>query len=73
MSLVRHRNHASGTGWKANHFGVFSGRSPREELFAEQTPAHVLTDDKEHLADLVGACGGCASLSCFVSNHVDRQ
>ncbi|MGA8442546.1 MAG: hypothetical protein WB762_20615 [Candidatus Sulfotelmatobacter sp.] len=44
-------------GWIANHLGVFSGPSPCEELFADKALAHVLTDDKEHLADLVGARG----------------
>lgn len=55
--ILSHSNQASRAIWKARHFGVFSGRSLREELFADQTPAHVLTDHKEYLADLVGACG----------------
>jgi hypothetical protein len=73
MSLVRHGNQASRASWKATHLGVFSGRSPREELFADQTPAHILTDDKEHLADLVGASGARLSSSLFVGSHIDQQ
>jgi hypothetical protein len=41
----------------ARHLGVFSGRLPGESLFADKTLAHVLTNDDEYLADLVGACG----------------
>jgi len=63
----------SGTGWKANHVGVFSGRSPREELFADETPAHALTDDNEHLANLVAADGTRLLPSFVVSSHVDHQ
>ena len=49
---------------------MLRGGSPREELFADEAPAHAPADENEHLADLVGACGACASLSCFVSSHV---
>jgi hypothetical protein len=63
----------SGTGWKANYLGVFSGRSPREELFADQAPAHVLTDDDEHLTYLVAAGGTRLAPSLFVSSHVDQR
>jgi hypothetical protein len=36
---------------------VFGSAMPREHAVANQALAHVLTDDKEHLADLVGARG----------------
>ena len=42
------------------------------------TPSHIkhlrtsLTDDNEHLANLVGADRACLSLSLFVSIHVDQ-
>ena len=62
----------SGTGWIANHLGVFSGRSLREELFADKALAHVLTDDKEHFADLVGAGGARLSPGLLVSSYVDH-
>lgn len=52
---------------------MFGGGSPRKELFADKALAHVLTDDDEHLADLVGASGVRASPSCFASSHVDQQ
>jgi hypothetical protein len=52
---------------------MFGRGSPRKELFADETPAHVLTDDKEHLAYLIGARGARVSLSCVVSCHVDQQ
>ena len=48
-------------GWIADHFGVFSRGSPSEYLFADNTLAHVLTDDSEDLTDPVGAHGRCAS------------
>jgi hypothetical protein len=54
----------------ADHVGVFSGRSPCEELFADQTPAHVRTDDDEHLTNLVAAGGTRLAPSLFVSSHV---
>jgi hypothetical protein len=66
-------NHTSGTGWMASHLRMFGRGSPRKELFADETPAHVLTDDKEHLAYLIGARGARVSLSCVVSCHVDQQ
>jgi hypothetical protein len=34
---------------------MLGGGSPREEFFADEAPAHVLTDDNEHFADLVSA------------------
>jgi hypothetical protein len=71
--VVLYGDYTSGTGWKANHLGVSSGRSPREELFAEETPAHILTDDDEHLANLVAARGAYLSSSLFVRSHVDQQ
>jgi len=49
---------------------MFGGGSPREEFFADGALTHALTDDKEHLADLVVARGASASLRVFVSNHV---
>jgi hypothetical protein len=52
---------------------VFGRGSPRKELFAHETPAHVLTDDSEYLADLVGVDGARVSLRFFVSSHVDKQ
>jgi hypothetical protein len=42
-------------------------------LFADKALAHILTDDKEHLADLVGASGLRASPSFVVGSHVDQQ
>jgi hypothetical protein len=51
---------------------VFRSGSPSEQLLADQTPAHILTDDKEHLANLIGMRGIRASPSCFVSSHVDQ-
>jgi hypothetical protein len=51
---------------------VFSGRSPREELFADETSARVLTDDDEDLADLVSAHAARASPSFLVSSHVNQ-
>jgi hypothetical protein len=47
--------------------------SSREHTLTDQTPSHVLTDDKERLADLVGARGVRASPDFFVSSHVDQQ
>ena len=43
--------------------------SPREHTFTNQTPADILTDNFEHLANLVGANGAYASLSVFISSH----
>ena len=63
----------SGTGWKANHPRMFGRGSPRKELFADETPAHVLTDDNEHFAAPAGADGARASPSFLVSSHVDQQ
>jgi len=40
---------------------VFGTGSPGEQLFADEAPAHVLTHDKEHLADLVSAEKACVS------------
>ena len=48
---------------------MLGGGSPREELFADEALAHVLTDDNEHLANLVGAGAARASLE-FVSSAV---
>jgi hypothetical protein len=42
-------------------------------LFADKALAHVLTDDNEHLSDLVGVRGAYLSSSLFVSSHVDQQ
>jgi hypothetical protein len=52
---------------------MFRGGPPREESVADETPAHVLTNDDEHLADLVAPRGACACLDVFVSSHVDWQ
>jgi hypothetical protein len=52
---------------------VFSGRSPREELFADETPAHVLTDDCKHFPNLVSVNEAHVSPGFFVSSHVDQQ
>jgi hypothetical protein len=49
---------------------MFGRGSSRKELFADETPANALTDDKEHLADLVGVRGFRALPSLFVSTHV---
>jgi len=51
--------------------GVLGGGSPRELTFANQALANILTDDDEHLANLVGADG--ARPSPFVGSHVDQQ
>jgi hypothetical protein len=40
---------------------MLRGGSPRKELFADQEPAHVLTDDDKYFADPVGAGGCCAT------------
>src|SRR5450755_3066629 len=55
---------------QADNFCVLGGGSPREELFADEALAHALTDDNEHLADLVGECAGRASLVFVVCSHV---
>jgi hypothetical protein len=44
-----------------------------EHTLANQALAHVPTDDKEHLADLVSARGVRVSPNCFVSGHGDQQ
>ncbi len=49
---------------------MLGGGSPREELFADKALAHALTDDNEHLADLVGAGGARVPLRFFVSSHL---
>ena len=48
---------------------MLRGGSPRKELFADQEPAHVLTDDEKYFASLVGADGVRVSLRFFVSSH----
>jgi hypothetical protein len=53
-----------------DHLGVFGGGSPREELFADEALAYPLTDDNEHLADLVCACAGRPSLAFVIGSHV---
>jgi hypothetical protein len=52
-----------------DHLGVFGGGSPREELFADEALANALTDDNEHLADLVCACADRGSLVFVVGSH----
>jgi hypothetical protein len=52
---------------------MFRGGPPREESVADETPAHVLTNDDEHLTELVAPRGACACLDVFVSSHVDWQ
>jgi hypothetical protein len=47
--------------------------SRREDAFTDQAPAHVLTDDDEYLADLVGARGVRISPGFVVRGHVDQQ
>jgi coenzyme F420-reducing hydrogenase gamma subunit len=42
---------------------MLTGCPPREHTFADQALAHLLTDDDEDLADLVGASGARASPS----------
>jgi len=42
---------------------MFASALPREHPVADQALAHVLTDDDEHLANLVGADGARVSLS----------
>ena len=49
---------------------MLGGGSPREELFADETLAHVLTDEDKYFADLVGAGGARVSLCFFISSHV---
>jgi hypothetical protein len=49
---------------------MLRGGSPREELFADETPANVLTDKDKYFADLVGTGGVRASLVFVVSSHV---
>ena len=49
---------------------MLGGGSPREEFFADEALAHAMSDDDEHLADLVGACAGRASLVFVVGSHV---
>jgi hypothetical protein len=51
---------------------MLRGGSPRERTFTNQTLAHVLTKDDEHLANLIAAGEARASPSCFVSSHVDQ-
>jgi hypothetical protein len=63
----------AGNGWIADHLGVFGRGSPREHTFTNQTLAHVLTKDDEHLANLITASEARASPSCFVSSHGDHQ
>jgi hypothetical protein len=46
--------------------------SRREHAIADKAPARVLTDDSEHLADLVGSHGARVSLSFFFSSNVGR-
>jgi hypothetical protein len=57
LTLASYENHKSGTGGIATYFGMLRSGSPGEELIADEAPAHILPDDNEHLADLVGACG----------------
>jgi hypothetical protein len=49
---------------------MLTGGSPREELFADETLAHALTDENKYFTDPVGVDGARASLSLFVSSHV---
>jgi hypothetical protein len=58
---------------KARHFGVLGGRLPREHSVADHALAHVLTEDDEYLADLVGVGGAGVSPVFFLSSHVDQQ
>jgi hypothetical protein len=51
---------------------VLGGGSPRELTVANQALAHILTDDDEHIANLVAADGARASPSFVVSSHVDQ-
>jgi hypothetical protein len=52
---------------------MLGGGSPREELLAYGAPAHALSDDDEHLANLVGVREARASLGFVVSGHVGQQ
>jgi hypothetical protein len=58
--------------WMTDCIGVRSRALLREHAVTDQTLAHVLTDDNENLANLVAGGGTCASLSVFVSSHVER-
>jgi hypothetical protein len=49
---------------------MLRGGSLREEFLADKALAHAVTDDNEHLSDLVGACGASASLVLIVGSHV---
>ena len=52
---------------------MFGGSFPREHTIADHASAHVLTDDDEHLADLVGALRVRALPNVFVSGHVSQS
>ncbi|MFZ3369828.1 MAG: hypothetical protein WA239_22135 [Candidatus Sulfotelmatobacter sp.] len=46
--------------------------SPSEHTITNQALAHVLTDDKEYLADLIGAVGACPmAFVVVVRNHIE--
>jgi len=57
----------------ATHLGMLGRGSPREHAVANQALAHILTDDDEHLANLVAGGGTRLSPTCFVRSHVDQQ
>jgi len=50
---------------------MLTGCSPREHTFTDQALAHFLSDDDEHLADLVGARGALASPSFLGFPYLD--
>jgi hypothetical protein len=56
-----------------NHLGMFGCGSLCKHTFTDQALAYILSDDKEHLADLFGAHGVRASPSFFATSHVGRQ
>jgi len=51
---------------------VLSGCLPREDIFADQTTTHILIDDHEYFANLVGTGGVRLSLSFVVVGRVER-
>jgi len=47
------------------------GASPGEYLFADDAHAHVLTDDDEYLAKLVGTGDPFAPFAFAIRNHIE--
>jgi hypothetical protein len=55
----------------ALHLGVIGDGLPGECLFADEAPAHVLTDDNEYLASPVGMGDPFAALTFAVRDHIE--